>query len=105
MAFSIKTKQSVEINGVAYTPVITTELRMRLGSEMDFTTEENSKKAYEILAECFGDKKDEVKELLPKITSFDLQLMRAYLLGGDRLVETVQNELIRNLINIGGNYE
>lgn len=97
MAFTTKTKQSVEIDGVAYIPEITTELKMRLGNEMNFDTEENSKKSYKILAECFGDKKDEVLELLPKIPSFDLQLMRAYLLGGDRLVETVQNELMRNL--------
>lgn len=98
MAFTTKTKQSVEIDGVAYIPNVTTELRLRLsGDEMKFDTEEASARAYNVIAECFGDKKEEVRALLPKISTFDLQLMRAYLLGGDRAVKIIEDEFARSM--------
>ena len=94
MAFTTKTKQSVEIDGVSYIPEITTELRMRLGN-INFDTEENTQEAYSVISECFPGKQSKIKSLLPKIPVLDLQFMRAYLLGGETAVKVVEQELAR----------
>lgn len=101
MAFTTKTKQSVEIDGVSYVPEITTELRMRLG-EINFNTEEDTKEAYSVLASCFPGKESKMKSLLPKIPALDLQFMRAYLLGGDNAVKVVEEELVRAMRSDNG---
>lgn len=98
MAFTIKTNPSVEIDGVAYIPQITTEARMRLG-DLSFTTEEGTNTAYDVIASCFGDKKEEVRGLLPKIPPLEIQMLRAYLLGGEKAVDLISQELARSMTN------
>lgn len=92
MAFKTKTKRSVEIDGKSYIPEVNTELRMRLG-QINTNTEEDVEEAYEVIASCFPKDKKEIKSLLPKISALDLQLMRAYLIGGDTALEAVEKQL------------
>lgn len=98
MAFKVSTKSSVEFNGKEFIPEVTTELRIRIG-EISFQTEEDSKKADKVLSECFPGNENEVLALLPKVSIYEKQLLRAYLVGGDRAVEAIEHELIRQLGN------
>lgn len=104
MAFKTKTTRSVEIDGKAYIPEINTELRLRLG-QINTNTEEAVNEAYEVIASCFPDDKEEIKSLLPKISALDIQLMRAYLIGGDTALEAVEKQLQNEIAKEMGSNE
>lgn len=96
MAFKINTIESVEFNGKPFRPVITTELRMRLG-RVKFETEAALSDAHSVLADCFPDDREEVARMLPNVSVLEKSLLVAYLLGGDSAVEIAKTELERKM--------
>lgn len=96
MAFNVKTKRTVNFDDKEFTPEIDTETRMRLG-EVKFDTEANLQEAYEVIAGCFPKNKKEILSYLPKITLFEVQELRAYLLGGEKAVQVIDDELARSI--------
>jgi len=90
--------QPVGFGGKDCTPAqLDQETKLRL-ERLRFDTEANTKKAEETLASCFPDDEAYVLEFIrTKMTGSDKQYLQAYLTGGERAVQML-DESIRTAI-------
>lgn len=87
MALSFNGLEPVAFGGKDCTPKVNTELQMRLANIKKYDAE-----AEEILAEAFPDDESYVKKFLhEKMTPLDLQILHAYLIGGEETVRMIRN--------------
>ena len=94
MALQFKTKEAIEFGELKVAPELDAELTLRLRQTFDYATESEAAELTDLLASCFGDKKEEVKQfILNDMTFFDVRILHAYLLGGDKLVAMVMKEM------------
>lgn len=90
-------KKAIEFGKLKAIPKSTAELRLRI-RDIDFTTEERTAEAIEVLASFFPDKKSEVKRFLTEeMEIFELNKLQAYLVGGEAAVEMIERNLETNL--------
>lgn len=77
---------------------LTAETKLRL-ERISFDSEAETKKAEEILAGCFPNDEAYVLEFIrTKMTTIDKQILQAYLTGGERAVQLIE-DAIRDKIN------
>lgn len=90
--------QPVQFGAKDCTPAaLNAEIKLRL-ERISFDTEADTKKAEEILAGCFPDDEAYVLDFIrAKMTTIDKQILRAYLTGGDRAVDLLE-ETIKNSV-------
>ena len=81
----------VTIDGEQFTPSITIERRLRLAK----TTADNElgSETLDAIAECFGEKKDEIRAKLDYLTVDAMCELQVYLLNGDKGVERYRNKV------------
>ena len=90
---SVKT-EAIVIDGQQYIPEITVERRLRLAkaSSKDGMGEE----MLDIIADCFGDRKDEVMEKIKHFSVTSLCELQVYLLDGEEGVARFRGTLDGN---------
>lgn len=91
--------EPVDFGGRECTPKIDTETKMRLS-----LIEKYDEEAQAVLASTFPDDEEYVKEFLSRMATVDMQTLHAYLLGGQTMVEAVQNK-IKNALEEAENKE
>ena len=85
--------QPVGFGDKEVTPEITTEKKLRLQNTKG-DTEENLKAMIELIASCFGDDSEFVKDFISKHMSLlDIYKLQAYLIGGEKMVEAVEQNM------------
>ena len=92
MALQLESIQAVEMDGVAYTPTVTTEAMLKLRNAK-LQTEVQREEAIEAMAECFPGHAVEVKNFLKKCAMPALARLQCYLLMGDDGVKIVERRL------------
>lgn len=85
---SLNALEPVEFGGRECAPRLDAETKMRLSQIKQYNA-----KAIEVLASAFPDDEDYVEEFLGGMTVIDLQLLHAYLLGGQTMVESIRGQL------------
>lgn len=93
LSFKKNSAEAIAFGDLVATPNVDIEARLRIqGLQMGNANE--IKEAILVISECFGDKKDEVAEFLSKdMTVLDLAKLKAYLVGGDDMVERVNSAM------------
>lgn len=91
MALQFNTIQPVRFGEIEATPKMTTSSRMRV-QRVQFGGDNSE--AMETMAECFGNKSDEVLDFMKKnMSTLDLQRLQAYLIGGESMLETLDRTI------------
>lgn len=85
---SLNTLEPVDFGGRECTPKLDTETKLRLSQINQYNA-----KAIEVLASAFPDDEDYVEKFLGEMTTIDLQMLHAYLMGGQTMVETIRGQL------------
>lgn len=87
MALVFHKKEPVTFGDISSVPVVDEESKLRL-QDLDIDSSSGIDEAYKVLAGCFPDKKTEVEVFMRQnFTTFNLQVLRAYLIGGQQLVD------------------
>lgn len=89
---NLNTLEPVNFGGKECTPKIDAETKMRLSQIKTYDA-----KSFDILANAFPDDVEYVKDFLSKLTGIDVQLLHAYLLGGEEAVKIVKEEIEQKL--------
>lgn len=97
MAFELKPIQTVKLDGRECEISVNAEQRLRL-STAKFDTEENSKRAIEIMASCFVNDEAFALEKLAKVAPFDLQRFQTYLIAGETGVKATDDAIEKQLL-------
>lgn len=84
--------EAVRFGDLVAMPRMTTERLMRI-SKLKFDTEQNLKEGLDIIAECFGENSQAVREYLDKMFLMDIYKLQAYLVGGDETLEAYKSML------------
>ena len=94
MALEFKNKlEAIDFGGMVLTPQIDIEKRLRL-QQADLKTPDGIREAMTIIAECFGDKMDEVRAFMNENMSLvDIAQLQVYLVGGQKMLDTVNKKL------------
>lgn len=88
MALEFNKIQPVRFGDFEAVPKVTTSAKMRL-REISFKTQEEISESKSILAGCFGKNEDKVLDFMNEnMSTFDMQRLQAYLLGGDAMLDT-----------------
>lgn len=90
---SLSTLEPVDFGGRECTPKLDTETKLRLSQIKKYDA-----RACEVIATAFPDDEDYVKGFLANMTTIDIQILHAYLLGGPTMVETIRKQM-GNAIN------
>lgn len=80
--------EPVNFGGRECTPDINTEMKMRLSDIKKY-----DEAAFTTLAAAFPNDEEYVKDFLPKMTTVDVEILHAYLVGGPTMVESIKNQL------------
>lgn len=95
MALNFETIQPITLDGKKCTLEINPEQRLRLQQLGEPKTEEDYKKAAEVISECFPKEKSYVAEKVPKLSSFDLSSLIVYLTRGKGGIDTMRRQVDR----------
>lgn len=92
--------QPVQFGAKDCTPSqINAETKLRL-ERISFETEASTKKADEVLAACFPDDEAFVLDFIrDKMTTVDKQILRAYLTGGERAVQLLEETMKQSIVS------
>lgn len=99
--------QPVEIGGKVLTPNVNTEARLRIQAS-GYKTAAESESTDALIADCFGEDAEFVKATLQTAPLQEKQILRAYLISGERGVQmieaAIQQAVAESLkaANIGG---
>lgn len=94
-----KGKQAIAFKDLKVVPQSTTELRLRLRN-VDFTTDEKTKEAIEVMSSFFPDKKTEVKQFMTdEMEVYELSQLQAYLAGGQVALDLVEKQMERAMVD------
>lgn len=85
---NLNTLEAVNFGGKECMPEINAETKMRLSQLKKY-----DEASYAILAAAFPADEDYVKEFLPKMTTIDLEILHAYLMGGPTMVESIRRQM------------
>lgn len=85
---NLNTLEPVNFGGRECTPDINTETKMRLSGIKKY-----DESVYPILASAFPDDESYVKEFLGKMTTVDIEILHAYLIGGPTMVESIKEQM------------
>lgn len=85
---NLNSLEAVNFGGKECMPDINTETKMRLSQLKKY-----DEASYAILAGAFPADEDYVKEFLPKMTTIDLEILHAYLMGGPTMVESIRRQM------------
>lgn len=106
MALSFETIQPIRLDGKKCTPVLDAEARLRLATLKGLTTEDEIKKAAEVISSCFPNEKEYVAEKVLGLTPMDLAELRTYLTSGftgvKMMAETYNRQLDKIIEEKGG---
>lgn len=93
LSFKKNTAEAIQFGDLVVTPKVDIEARLRIQA-LQMGNANEVKEAILVISECFGDKKDEVAEFLSKdMTVLDLAKLKAYLVGGNDMVERVDSAM------------
>lgn len=82
-------KEAVEFGAIKEIPVVTQETELRLRA-VDLTSAAGVEEAYEVFADCFPKNKAKIMAFMREhMTTFNLEVLQAFLLGGNQAVEMV----------------
>lgn len=95
---NLNTLEPVNFGGRECTPEINTELKMRLSEIKRY-----DESVYPILASAFPNDEEYVKGFLSKMTTVDIEILHAYLVGGATMVESIRKQLDTSLAGGGNN--
>lgn len=100
MALEFKNKlEAIDFGGMVLTPQIDIEKRLRL-QQADLKTPDGIRETMTIIAECFGDKMDEVRAFMNENMSLvDIAQLQVYLVGGQKMLDTVNKKLEEGAAN------
>lgn len=93
MAFKISQVEPVQFGDKQVEPELDTEKKLRL-QKITFATEAEETKADKVLASCFPADEEFVLEYLTKCPALEKQRLQAYLVGGEKLVRTIDESLV-----------
>lgn len=85
---SLNALEPVDFGGRECMPKVDAETKLRLSQIKDYNS-----KSIDVLAMAFPDDEEYVKEFLAEMTTIDIQLLHAYLLGGPTMVEAIRQQL------------
>lgn len=85
---SLSTLEPVDFGGKECAPSLDAETKLRLSQIQKYDG-----KAIEALASAFPDDEEYVKEFLGNMATIDIQILHAYLLGGQTMVESIRGQL------------
>lgn len=80
--------EPVNFGGRECTPDINTETKMRLSGIKKY-----DESVYPILASAFPNDEEYVEEFLGKMTTVDIEILHAYLMGGPTMVESIKQQI------------
>ncbi|MBQ5909483.1 MAG: hypothetical protein IIW85_04055 [Bacteroidaceae bacterium] len=93
MAFKISQVEPVQFGDKQVEPELDTEKKLRL-QKITFATEAEETKADKVLSSCFPADEEFVLEYLAKCPALEKQRLQAYLVGGEKLVRTIDESLV-----------
>lgn len=99
MSLSLNGIQAVAMGGKDCLPnKLNTEMNLRL-QNLSFKTETDTQNANEVLADCFPKDREYVLDFLTnKATLLEKEMLRNYLIGGDRAVQAIDSNM-NNLVS------
>lgn len=92
MSLEINTAKAIKFGDKSFTPKINAEQMLRL-QRAKMTTESEIEDLKKNVALCFGDDKIQVSEYLEHVDFYQLALIQAYLVGGDKMVATIEKRM------------
>lgn len=92
MSLEINTAKAIKFGDKSFTPSINAEQMLRL-QRAKMTTESELEDLKKNIALCFGDDKIQVAEYLERADFYQLALIQAYLVGGDKMVATIEKKM------------
>jgi len=84
MALKLEKLGAVDFGEFSATPKVNVERTLRI-QQIKMTTEAEISAAKDTMAEAFGDDKEKVRAVLDELPLFELQILQAYLMGGERM--------------------
>lgn len=97
MGLNFNKIEPVQFGDIVAMPKIDEETKLRL-QNINLSTVQGWNDGVELMAGCFSEKKDEVKDFMKNnMNSFDLNKLQAYLMGGDSMVEMLEKKMERIL--------
>lgn len=100
MALSFETIQPIKLDGKQCTPVVDAEARLRLAALKGTTSEDDIKKAAEVIASCFPNEQEYVAEKALGLSPMDLATLRTYLLNGYSGIKAMEDTYARQVDKI-----
>lgn len=97
MALILETIQPVILDGKKCVPAVNPEQRLRLQTLGEIKTEEDYKKASEIISKCFPKEESYVAEKVFKLTPFDINSLKTYLVSGKSGIDEVARQTDRRV--------
>lgn len=85
---SLNTLEPVDFGGRECVPKLDTETKLRLSQIKKYDS-----KACEVIATAFPDDEEYVKGFLANMTTIDIQLLHAYLIGGPTMVDAIRQQM------------
>lgn len=85
---SLNALEPVDFGGRECMPKVNAEMKLRLSQIKDYNSN-----SIEVLAMAFPDDEEYVKKFLRDISTIDIQLLHAYLLGGPTMVESMKSKI------------
>lgn len=85
--------EPVQFGDIVAMPVVDEETKLRL-YELNLSTIDGVNEAIAVMAGCFKDKKDEIKEFMKgEMSSYELNQLQAYLMGGQAMLDKLEKQL------------
>lgn len=97
MALHFERQEAVEFGDLKAIPKINTELRMRL-TQLKIN-QSNMAEGLDLLADCFPENRQQVREFLGDMFIVDIYKLQAYLIGGKSVLDNFEStfaELMKN---------
>lgn len=85
---NLNTLEPVNFGGRECTPDINTETKMRLSEIKKY-----DESAFGVLAAAFPNDEEYVRDFLSKMTTIDVEILHAYLVGGQTMVESIREQM------------
>lgn len=93
MGLQFEKTQAIGFGDIVAVPHISTELRLRLQKDVRTGTVEELCETKDLLAECFTEKRKEIREFMDDMTIVDLQRLQTYLVGGDTMLQAMETRI------------